>query len=332
MAPAKILFVSAREKSASTRYRALNYFSHLRRAGWEPEHFAVGESPLRRGLLLKKAAEADAVVVLRKTFAGFYPKLLRRAARILVFDFDDAIFMRSNSDPSATRLRRFAGLVELCDQVWAGNDYLAESARRYNPTVATLATSINPQDYEPACAKPANAIDLVWIGSGSTKKYLLQLIPALESLNGKIANLRLKVIADFTVRTSKLHVMPVAWSPEIEARELASSHIGIAPIPDDPWTRGKCGLKILQYMAAGLPVVASPCGVQTDMVEHGVSGLLARSLDEWHGALESLANDLALRKKMGEAGIQRVKRSFSTGAIFARMNSCLEGLSGNRAG
>ncbi|MGH7853980.1 MAG: glycosyltransferase family 4 protein [Candidatus Binatia bacterium] len=322
----KILFVSVSEKSASTRYRALNYFSHLRHAGWQPEHFAVRQNPFRRALLLKQAAEADAVVVLRKTFSGFYPKLLRSAAKILIFDFDDAIFMHSNCEPSRTRMKRFARLVEVCDQVWAGNGYLAESAKPYNPAVATLATSINPEEYDSALAKPANTIDLVWIGSSSTKKYLFELIPALESLNRKVVNLRLKIIADFTVSTSKLRVTPVAWSPEIEARELASSHIGIAPIPDDAWTRGKCGLKVLQYMAAGLPVVASPCGVQTDMVQHGVSGLLARSLDEWHSALLSLASDFALRKKMGEAGMQRVTRHFSTDATFARMISSLDAL------
>ena len=326
MSPKKILFVSVDENSASTRYRALNYFSHLRQAGWEPEHFAVGKNPLRRALLLRKTAEADAVVVLRKTFSGFYPKLLRRAAKVLIFDFDDAIFMRSNGESSTTRLKRFARLVGTCDQVWAGNGYLAESARRYNPNVAVLGTSINPREYEPACAKPANAIDLVWIGSSSTKKYLLQLIPALESLHGKVANLRLKIIADFTVSISNLQVMPVAWSREIEARELASSHIGIAPLPDDPWTRGKCGLKVLQYMAAGLPVVASPCGVQAEIVQQGVSGLLAQSLDEWNSALVFLATDLALRIKMGEAAIQRVTRSFSTDAIFALMSSSLQGL------
>lgn len=322
----KILFVSVNEKSASTRYRALHYFSHLRQAGWQPEYFALRQNPLRRALLLKKAAEADAVVVLRKTFSGFYPKLLRSVAKILIFDFDDAIFMRSNGEPSRTRMKRFARLVEVCDRVWAGNDYLAASAKHYNHAVITLETAINPAKYDPACAKPPNTIDLVWIGSSSTRKYLLQLIPALESLNSKVVNLRMKIIADFTMSSSKLQVVSVAWSPDTEARELASSHIGIAPMPDDAWTRGKCGLKILQYMAAGLPVVASPCGVQTEMVQHGVNGLLARSLGEWHSALLCLTTNSALQEKMGEAGMQRVARQFSTDAIFTRMVSSLESL------
>jgi glycosyltransferase involved in cell wall biosynthesis len=326
----KILFVSVNEKSPSTRYRALNYFSHLRRAGWQPEHFAVGGNPFKRALLLKKAAEADAVVVLRKTFSGVYPKLLRSAAKILIFDFDDAIFMRSNCEPSRTRIKRFERLVEVCDQVWAGNRYLAESAKHYNPAVVTLATSVNPEEYESTRAKSADTFDLVWIGGSSTKRYLFHFLPTLESLSSKVVNLRLKIIADFTVSTSKLQVIPVAWSPVIEARELASSHIGIAPIPDDAWTRGKCGLKILQYMAAGLPVVASPCGVQAEMVQHGVSGLLARSLDEWHGALVSLAADFALREKMGEAGARRVITHFSTAATFAAMRSSLDALMESR--
>jgi hypothetical protein len=129
----KILFVSANENSASTRYRALNYFSHMRQAGWQPEYFALRQNPLTRALLLKKAAEAHAVVVLRKTFSGFYPKLLRSAAKILIFDFDDAIFMRSNCEPSRTRMKRFERLVEVCDQVWAGNRYLANQQNAATP-------------------------------------------------------------------------------------------------------------------------------------------------------------------------------------------------------
>jgi glycosyltransferase involved in cell wall biosynthesis len=326
----KILFVSVHDKSASTRYRALNYFSHLRQAGWEPEHFAVGKSPLRRALLLRKTTEADAVVVLRKTFSGLYPKVLRRAANVLIFDFDDAIFMRSNGEPSRTRMKRFARSVEGCDQVWAGNEYLAASARLHNPNVATLATAIVSEDYDTAVAKPANTIDLVWIGSASTKKYLHQWIPTLESLAGKVVGLRLKIIADFTISTSNLRVLPVAWSAAIEARELASSHIGIAPMPDDPWTRGKCGLKALQYMAAGLPVVASPCGVQSEIVQHGVTGLLARSPEEWQTALLSLAIDPALRERMGWAGARRVIQQFSTTATFTAMQASLEKLLGQR--
>src|SRR5688500_18523687 len=314
----KILFVSVSEKSASTRYRALNYFSHLRQAGWQPEYFAVRQSPLRRALLLKKAAEADVVVVVRKTFSGFYPKLVRSAAKILIFDFDDAIFMRSTGEPSLTRMKRFERLVEVCDQVWAGNGYLAESAKHYNPAVATLPTSVNPEEYGSTLAKPANTFDLVWIGSRSTKKYLFQLLPALESLTSKVANLRLKVIADFTVSTSKLQVMSVAWSPETEVSELASSHIGIAPIPDDDWSRGKCGLKVLQYMAAGLPVIANPVGVHLDIVRHGETGYLASTPEEWAEAGGRLQPDLGLRRRMGWAARRRVEKDYSvnTGAIL----------------
>ena len=280
---------------------------------------------MKRALLLKRAAQADVVVVLRKMFSGFYPKLLRRAAKILIFDFDDAIFMRSSGEPSRGRMKRFARAIAACDQVWAGNDYLAAAARPYNSDVISLATSIECEEYGAAAPKPAKAIDLVWIGSGSTKKYLVQLIPVLESL-GDVANLRLKIIADFTISTSKLEVVPIAWNAESEARELASAHIGIAPIPDDPWTRGKCGLKLLQYMAAGLPVVASPYGVQSEMVLDGVNGFSARSHDEWRTAVLSLAADAALRKKMGDAGRERVLQCFSTDVTFKAMRSALDAL------
>jgi len=326
MVSKSILFVSVSDKSPSTRYRALNYFSELRSAGWQPEHFSVGQNPFRRALLLRRAAQADVVVVLRKMFSGLYPKLLKSAAKSLTFDFDDAIFMRSSGESSQGRMKRFARALAVCDQVWAGNDYLAAFARRYNPDVTSLATSIDYKKYGSAASKPAETIDLVWIGSGSTKKYLMQLMPTLESLSSDLENLRLKIVADFTISSSKLKVVPVPWDAENEARELASAHIGIAPIPDDAWTRGKCGLKLLQYIAAGLPVVASPYGVQSDMVLDGVNGYSARSVDEWRTAVLSLAADSALRKKMGDAGKDRVVRRFSTAVTFIAMRSALDAL------
>lgn len=324
MTPKKIIFISKGEEPASTRYRALNYFPYLKEAGWAPEHIEAEQNPFKRIALLKKAKQADVVVVLRKTFSGLYLRLLRSAAKHIIFDYDDAIFVRSNGKSSRTRLNRFRRMARLCDQVWAGNSHLAQQAKRYNSRVTMLPTSIMPEKYSREADKPVETVDLVWIGSRSTKKYLLNILPALANIENKVIKFRLKIIANFTVQASNFDVVPIAWSEEKEVSELASSHIGIAPMPDDPWTRGKCGLKVLQYMAAGLPTVASSTGVHTDLIEPGVTGFLVDSTEKWQEALLRLASDAALRKKMGELGNKRAVEHFSTTATFARMQATLQ--------
>ncbi|MFQ5544524.1 MAG: glycosyltransferase family 4 protein [Acidiferrobacterales bacterium] len=327
MTTRKIIFISKGEHSASTRYRALNYFPYLRDAGWVPEHFAAAQNPFHRLALLRTAASADVVVVLRKTFSLPYLRMLRVAAKRLIFDFDDAIFVRSDGRASRMRNSRFLRMLRVCDQVWAGNSYLAGAAKYHNDTVTILPTSIQPERYNITVSKPTDSVDLVWIGSRSTRKYLVDVLPVLESLAPRVPGLRLKIVADFNVDSTALNVRPVAWSNDREAYELASSHIGLAPMPEDPWTQGKCGLKVLQYMAAGLPTVASPAGVHRDLIEHEVSGFLADSANEWCDSLLRLINDPALRQRMGAAGKKRCAEQFSIAATFAEMQSVLQALS-----
>ena len=121
-------------------------------------------------------------------------------------------------------------------------------------------------------------------------------------------------------------VINVEWREEIEAQELAAGGIGVSWLPDDMWSRGKCGLKVLQYMAAGLPVIANPVGVQAEMVRHGESGYLASTPDEWSAAVGRLMHDPSLRRHMGEAGRRRVEQDFSVAAGAAWWIDVLETL------
>lgn len=326
MKPRRVLFVFKGARAASTRYRARCYYPYLRERGWDVCEWAATANPIARLTLLAQAARADVVVLLRKTFAAPYAWLLRAASRRLVFDFDDAIFVRSSGAPSRLRMRRFARIVARCDQVFAGNAYLAERAREFNPRVTVVPTSIDPRKYAVDAAKPVQTLDLVWIGSTSTQKYLVRALEALERAAGCVPQLRLKIVADFGLASSRLPILPVAWSERGEAMELASAHIGIAPLPDDDWTRGKCALKLLQYMAAGLPVVASPVGANRDAVEDGVTGLLADAPEEWIAAIARLAADPALRAAMGAAGRARVAERYAEEKTFARLHAVLESL------
>jgi glycosyltransferase involved in cell wall biosynthesis len=323
-----ILFISKGEYAPSTRYRSLAYFNALRMGGWRPGHITAHDDPLSRVELLRKVLRADVAVVLRKTFNIAFFHLLNLCSRRLLFDLDDAIFCRSDGYPSRTRQNRFARIARRCQQIWAGNTYLAETAQRYNPAVTILPTSLEPGKYAIKTKKPRDYIDLVWIGSSSTRKYLSGALPMLEPLAKTFPLLRLKIVADFNLPSEYLHTVAVPWSEEKESGALSSAHIGIAPMPDNPWTRGKCGLKVLQYMAAGLPVVSSPVGANGQIVEHGLTGFHADSPEAWQGAIQRLVSDANLRRMMGEAGRKRVIEGYSVDVTFPKMAATLDTLFG----
>ncbi|MEA1901464.1 MAG: glycosyltransferase [Thermodesulfobacteriota bacterium] len=320
-----ILFVSKGKDSASTRYRALAYFTALQSSGWRPLHLTV-RGTLPRLKLLGIAKQAEVVVILRKTFSSPFLRLLRLCSKNLVFDLDDAVFCRSDGEPSKSRQMSFEKVTSICEQVWAGNLYLADRARQYNEAVKILPTSLDYRKYLLEVEKNPKHFDLVWIGSRSTQKYLKESLPLLESLSEIIPNLRLKIVADFDLPTKRLKTVAVPWSDEVEAEALASAHVGIAPMSDNSWTKGKCGLKVLQYMAAGLPVISSPAGVNREIVQQGISGFLAENAGDWKTAIERLFRDSELRHSMGKAGQKRVIECFSVDATFRKMSKVLNAL------
>jgi len=323
----RILFISKGENSASTRYRALQYFPLLRQAGYAASHATAAGSPMAYLQALRLAAAADIVVVLRKTFPRPLLWLLRRLSRRLVFDFDDAIFCNTDGSSSSTRMRRFAAMAAVCDRLCAGNRFLADTALRFNPTVTLIPTSVDADRYAGSDAKPRDFIDLVWIGSSSTRKYLIEALPALRLAAARMPRLRLKIIADFDLPDAGLPTLAIPWSADTEARELLSAHIGIAPMRDDDWSRGKCALKVLQYMAAGLPVVSSNVGANAEVVTSGQTGYLVDDDQSWAERIAMLADDAALRDRLGAEGRARVRADYSIEPVFSRMVAVFAGLS-----
>jgi glycosyltransferase involved in cell wall biosynthesis len=321
-----ILFISKGESAPSTRYRALAYFHLLKANGWQPFHIAARGDPLSRLKLLRSACRSDVVVILRKTFSVPFLRLLRSCCKRLVFDLDDAVFLRSNGKPSRTRHNRFARVARHCNQIWVGNEYLADIARDSGGSVITLPTSVDPEKYAIDAEKRTDRLVLVWIGGSSTRKYLEWALPCLEQLADSLPGLNLKIVADFQLFSHHLQIDAVPWSEETESEALTSAHIGIAPMPANPWTQGKCGLKILQYMAAGLPVVASSAGVNDEIVQQGVTGFLADSPDAWRSAVNELAHDPDLPRSMGEAGRKLVEERYSVKVTWRRMARALDRL------
>ena len=161
-------------------------------------------------------------------------------------------------------------------------------------------TSIDPDCYRAAeHTRAGGACELIWIGSRSTAPSLFSARPGIAAATGRLPGLKTKLICDWFPDLPGVRVIPCRWSAETEAAELAAADIGVSWLPDHPWSRGKCGLKVLQYMAAGLPVVANPIGVHREMIEHGRTGFLAETADEWCGAITKLAQSAETRARMG---------------------------------
>ena len=182
-----------------------------------------------------------------------------------------------------------------------------------------IPTCVDPALYPEATSLPAGreeagCCDLVWIGSSSTLQGLEQQQPLWDRLAREIPGLRMRVICDKFPGFKSLRVVPVPWSQVWEAQDLAAGHIGVSWLPDDRWSQGKCGLKVLQYQAARLPVVANPVGMHAEFIEPGLTGFLPRTGDQWVEAVRTLAADEQLRGRMGRTARERVQSGYSVAA------------------
>jgi glycosyltransferase involved in cell wall biosynthesis len=329
----RVLFLSKASDDASTRYRALQFIPQFAAAGWLAEH-AVMPNTLAGWIALRATIErSDVVVVLRKLLPDPMCWLLRKLSRRLVFDFDDAVFCRDTGEASPGRMRRFRAITRRADAVWCGNDYLADTVRqgrddRSADPVTVIPTAIDPRRYRASNLR-AGDVALVWIGSSSTRRYVESLLPMLDQLAGEHENIRLRVIADFSIESNRIPIECVPWTSHTEADELAHCHIGLAPLNDDAWTRGKCGCKVLQYMASGLPVVSSDMQAHRRLLGDDC-GLFAVTATKWMTALSSLIESRELRERMGRAAVNRVSEQFSIEAVFPRMLGTLESLAYRR--
>ncbi len=277
-------------------------------------------------------AHADLVIVQRRLLSVMQLYLLRRSVKRLAFDFDDAVFLHDSYHgalKSARRQRRFAAMIGAADLVIAGNVFLSVHAARWTPSerVHVVPTCVDLARYEPAAHDQAGQqVQMVWVGSSSTLQGLELIRPLLEEIGQRCPDVRLKLICDRFLELNRLPVLTCPWSEATEAAEIADADIGISWVPDDAWSRGKCGLKVLQYMAAGLPVVANPVGVQAEFVRHGETGFLAETADQWVYAVSRLANDPVLRKQMGEAARRCVAAEFSVRHAARAWLGLLDGL------
>ena len=314
------------------RYRVAAYRPYFEQAGHRLEIIPCPRGWFSGFRLPAELKPTDVLLVQRRLLSAWQLGQLRRQARWLVYDFDDAVFARDSFAArglhSDRRLRGFVGMVQAADAVVAGNAFLRDQAAMVAPAerVHIIQTCLDVHRYGPAEHRPRERIRLVWIGAASTLRGLQRIRPILEAIGRRIPGASLKVICDRPLHLQHLSVTFVPWSEETEAAELADTDVGINWLPDDLWSQGKCGLKILQYMAAGLPVIANAVGVQADLVRHGETGLVAESASEWLSAVEALARDPELRRRLGQAGRRRVLAEFSVEGGAARWLNILASL------
>lgn len=337
-------------EGASSRYRFLQYFPYLEANGiacsFSPltdakylEHlYAFGRgnagdlarSLVRRISALGAVTKYDVVVIEYEILPYFPPvfeAILKKAGIPVIVNYDDAIFYRYSLHPSAFVKSLLGGKIDTvmrkADLVIVGNDYLAEYARKAGASrIEVLPTVVDLVRYPGAPDRKNNVFTIGWIGSPSTAKYLREIAPALAEISaGGRACLRLIGSGPIELPGVPTEVRP--WSEETEVAQLESCDVGIMPLHDGLWERGKCGLKLIQYMACGLPVVVSDVGMNNQLVGEGVNGFLVRDNAGWIKALSALRDDKALCDRMGRSGRKKVEAGYSLQVAAPRLEALM---------
>ncbi len=271
---------------------------------------ALGRAFCKSLVRLKELRRYDVILVHRSICIGgpaVLERLMTLARRPVIFDFDDAIWrLHTSAGNRWFGWLKFPGktaaLCRLSSSITVSNAFLADYARQHNPNVTIVPSSIDTQRYRPVTrlGQPRRPV-IGWMGSSTSQTHLEMFVPMLPDVL-RHCPAELRVISD---RRPVLADVPFTWrpwSPLTEAEDVGDFDVGIMPMPDDPWARGKSAFKVLQYMAMGVPAVCSPVGINAEVVQHGVNGLLAGTAEEWLDQLSRLLADADLRQRLGRAG------------------------------
>lgn len=349
----KVLFLNRYGRlGASSRLRSLQFVPLLQQAGIEcitaplTDDEALGgrykrgrygltglfRSYWKRFVMLLRRRDFDLIRIEKEAFPWF-PAWFERMALSgvpYVLDYDDATFHRYDQHRSAfVRFalgRRLDRLMAGARLVVAGNRYLASRATEAGaPWVEIIPTVVDMERYQPM--RPDRVDDgivrVVWIGSPSTARYLQILAEPLRQLSAR-KKFKFRIIGGSEIDLPGVDVEFISWSEEQEVDLLRECDVGVMPLFDLPFERGKCGYKLIQYLACGLPVVASPVGVNVEIVKVGEVGFLAESALEWEEAIGRLLDDAALRARLGSAGRLLVERNYSLQGVAPRLSSLLK--------
>ncbi len=339
----KLLFLGdyPKDLSPSQRFRFDCYLKHLEEKGIETtyssilssgEYFKYGSSVgIKVKVFFKQfavrlndilnAKQFDVIFIQRE--AGFLPsaffeRLLARYDVKIIYDFDDAIFLPAEGSSGSffSRHKKVSEIIKLSDVIIAGNSFLADYAKQFNKNTIIIPTVVDTEIFKPLPKKETDKVIIGWSGSPSTlRANFIPFVPILEKLKDKYGNkIEIKAMGGDFYKNEKLGMQSVAFSKEKELEFINSFDIGLMPLDDTPWMKGKCGLKALIYMSMGIPAVVSPVGVNKEIVREGTDGFHANSEEEWLEKLSLLIENPELRKKCGENARQRVIQSYSVEA------------------
>ena len=328
-------------RSPSQRFRFEQYLPYLRKDGYEfdfsylldekddkafyqPGRYLdkariVTKSIWKRWREAQKARNYDLVFIQREAFmlgTAWFEKTIGKKTP-MIFDFDDSIWMHEVSKANRhlaflKNAAKTADIIKSARMVFAGNEFLASYAEQFNSEVAIIPTTIDTEIYKPGIDKANGPVCIGWSGSFSTIKHFEMAIPALRRIKAKFKDkVYFKIIGDSTYYCNELATQAIGWKMATEIPDLNEIDIGIMPLPDDEWAKGKCGLKGLQYMALEIPSLMSPVGVNSDIIQNGVNGYLPANEDEWIGNLSILIEDSEKRKQVGKKGRETVESKYS---------------------
>ena len=346
--PPKILFLIPYplQRSPSQRFRFEQYFGLLEQNGFTYEIRPFHNSPnrnyflesgqktgiisfffkgiARRWRILFELAGVNFVFIHREVAPlgpPFFEFIIARVFRKkVIYDFDDAIWLSDRAYESwlfrALKCRSKTGAIcRMSYRVSCGNHYLADYARRHNPSVVYNPTTIDTLHVHNSAlfpdTKKSDRIVIGWTGSFSTLKYLKSVESVIQRIQSEFPQVDLLVIADKKPALAVDRVEFIPWNLEKEITDLLRMDIGIMPLPVTAWAKGKCGFKILQYMALKIPSLASPVGVNTEIISHGENGFLCSSDQEWYNCLRLLINDTSKRAAFGKLGRAVVEERYS---------------------
>ncbi|MCI5131577.1 MAG: glycosyltransferase [Candidatus Electrothrix sp. EH2] len=340
----KILFIASHRpnRSPGQRFRFEQYFRYLENNGFEcdlsyifsesydqiiytrgkyfSKLFIFLNSVIHRMNDALKAKKYDIIFVQREAFMTgtiLFEKLFKKSGAKFVFDFDDTIWVADDSPVNSSlgwlkNPGKTSQIIKLSDLVFAGNSYLARYAKQFNRNVAVIPTTIDTNEYQKRNVSNSDTVTIGWSGSFSTVKYFKLAEPVLLKIKKKYGDkVNFLLIGDENYTNPELELIGMRWRKDTEVKDLSKIDIGIMPLPDDQWSKGKCGLKGLQYMALETPTIMSPVGVNSEIIDDGVNGFLAADEEEWFQKLSSLIDSRSLRLAIGQQGRKTVVDNYS---------------------
>ncbi len=339
--------------AASTRYRLTQYAPGLRKqgiylevrallgdeyiqkrfAGQKYSPFNLLKDYLDRVALLFTQYKYDVAIVNAELFPLLPGLIESRLLRIpFIYDFDDAFFLKYRLERfkkvSFLLRDKFNPVVARAAAVLAGNHYLAAYAKEWNTATQWFPTVVDTARYAPIPRKRKDIFTVGWIGSPSTSVYLSEMTKPLVQL-GTEGKIRFLVMGGFSPDILGVEVVNLPWSEDTEVDVINSFDVGVMPLFDDEWARGKCAFKLIQYMACGVPVVASPVGANLDVINEA-NGLLAQSAEDWIVAFRRLRDDPALRQSLGEAARKTVEQFYSLRSTLPLMAKTINSVAAER--